>query len=387
MIKPDYEQGSIVNLMASISQALGSTKRLYNPLDNVAPNSLAQSDNIILIVIDGLGFEFIQKYDKDSFLAQHIQQSLTSVFPSTTATAITAFATGVPAQQHAITGWHVYFKEINQVLAVLPFVERGDSKNSYSYQDMQSLLNIPEPIMNCGDREKYVVSPRYIVDSLYSRYIHGMATRLGYEKLDQCFNKITDICSVSKNKKYIYAYWPEFDSTCHQYGVDHAETFKLFKYLDKQFEALCKSLENNNYSLMLTADHGLINSGEENTIVLNDYPEILDCLEQPLCGEPRAAFCYVKPGKLNKFRSLIVDQLGQFCNIYETQELIDTNTFGLFDENENLKSRAGDFVLIMKEHYAIQSYLEGEREFMQTAVHGGFSSEEMLVPLVKLDNL
>jgi hypothetical protein len=49
---------------------------------------------------------------------------MTSVFPSTTASAITAFMTGLAPAQHGLTGWHMHLDEIDQTLAILPLTPR-----------------------------------------------------------------------------------------------------------------------------------------------------------------------------------------------------------------------------------------------------------------------
>ena len=59
-----------------------------------------------------------------SALRAHLRGSLTSVFPSTTATAITTFLTGLAPAQHALTGWHMWFAEQATVGAILPFRTR-----------------------------------------------------------------------------------------------------------------------------------------------------------------------------------------------------------------------------------------------------------------------
>src|SRR5574344_2058116 len=108
MISPDYKN-SIVNFSSSIIKAFGG-QPLYSTLPEL--NFLSQSQNIIFLLIDGLGYDYLQKNDPNSFLQQHCLTKITSFFPSTTATATTGLETGVPAQQHAITGWFVYLKEL-----------------------------------------------------------------------------------------------------------------------------------------------------------------------------------------------------------------------------------------------------------------------------------
>lgn len=58
--------------------------------------------NIILMTIDGMGYDYIMK--NGSFLKEKCVRSLTSTFPSTTSCAEMAIQKGVPPQQHGISG-------------------------------------------------------------------------------------------------------------------------------------------------------------------------------------------------------------------------------------------------------------------------------------------
>ena len=127
MYKPNYQNGSIVNLMSSIKEVLGGKSR-YKPLDIFDFSNISKK-NIVLIVIDGLGYNYLTKYGKDSFLYKNLKGKMTSVFPATTASAMTTFSTGLAPQQHALTGWFMYLKEIGAVSVILPFTSRaGDLK-------------------------------------------------------------------------------------------------------------------------------------------------------------------------------------------------------------------------------------------------------------------
>src|SRR5512135_1734595 len=109
MVLPDYAGGSILNLMRSVAEACGATGLPYEPARQLDPAELADAANIVLLVIDGLGLDYLLRNGKDGALRGHLRGSLTSVFPSTTASAITTFLTGLAPQQHGLTGWHMYF--------------------------------------------------------------------------------------------------------------------------------------------------------------------------------------------------------------------------------------------------------------------------------------
>ena len=96
---PDYRGGSLVNLMSSITTALGSSSP-YAPLTALLPAALADARHLVLLVVDGLGHDYL--LGRDSALRRHLRSPLTSVFPSTTASAIPTFLTGLAPQQHEL---------------------------------------------------------------------------------------------------------------------------------------------------------------------------------------------------------------------------------------------------------------------------------------------
>ncbi|MCZ7653674.1 MAG: hypothetical protein M5R42_04380 [Rhodocyclaceae bacterium] len=73
----------------------------------------------MLLVIDSLGYDYLLRHGAGGTLHRHLHSRLTSVFPSTTASAVTAYLSGLRAPQHALTGWHMCY-ELHSIAAVLP---------------------------------------------------------------------------------------------------------------------------------------------------------------------------------------------------------------------------------------------------------------------------
>jgi len=84
-MRPDYSGGSLVNLVASIVSARGG-QALHPPLKKFP--DVANATNVVLIIIDGLGDNYLQRRGA-SELGKRRRAAMTSVFPSTTASAIT----------------------------------------------------------------------------------------------------------------------------------------------------------------------------------------------------------------------------------------------------------------------------------------------------------
>src|SRR5437762_3143744 len=122
-MRPDYDGGSLVNLVASVVGARGG-KPLHAPLRDFEFPAAAK--NLVLLIIDGLGDNYLARHGKGSALGRARRRSLTSVFPSTTASAITTSYTGRTPLEHGLTGWFTYFGEAGCVSAPLPFRSRGD---------------------------------------------------------------------------------------------------------------------------------------------------------------------------------------------------------------------------------------------------------------------
>src|SRR5215212_8356303 len=122
-MRPDYAGGSLVNLVASVVAARGG-EPLHEPLRDFSIRP--DATNLVLLIIDGLGDNYLQRNGAQSELGRRRRRSLTSVFPSTTASAITTSYTGRTPLEHGLTGWFTYFGQAGCVSAALPFRSRGD---------------------------------------------------------------------------------------------------------------------------------------------------------------------------------------------------------------------------------------------------------------------
>jgi hypothetical protein len=208
-----------------------------------------------------------------------------------------------------------------------------------------------------------------------------------FQTFDGFFKQVrSSIRKKNSKKRYIFAYLASFDSLCHKYGYDDKRTEEHFWKLDKQLERLSKYADKFNTAIIITADHGQVITKEKDEIILvADHPEFAECLAMPLCGEPRFAFCYVKPHKKEQFERYVKNNFSKFCEMHVSTELIEKKYFGLFENNPKLADRVGDYTLIMKDNYIIKDFVLGEEKRVFIGNHGGMSKEEMFVPLILLN--
>jgi predicted AlkP superfamily pyrophosphatase or phosphodiesterase len=376
MVKPDYKN-SILNLINTIIY-LGQGNPKYEIFEEYL--KFKNKKNIVLFVIDGLGYNYILKYGMDSFLGKRLNRKITSVFPSTTASAITTFVSGLPPEKHGLTGWYMYLKEIGAASLTLPFSPRYDwgtyAKYNVKIEDVYDFPNITSQI----ERESYAIVVDYLKDSDYTSFFSGSATKLGYDNLTEYFDQTMIAVNDTVTPKFVYAYWSVFDKKCHQKGTDHHEIHEHFEELNVKFEEFYDKMPEDTVCF-ITADHGLLNCSKEHQLHMDDFPEIRDTLVLPLCGEPRHPYCYVNPSDVDKFKELVKTQLGDVCDLVSAEDMIEQKFFGLGEPTKKFKQRIGHFNLLMKDDYALFDNVLGEEPAEFVGLHGGTTKEEMEVPV------
>ena len=382
MIKPDYARGSIVNLMTSILQGLGQHTNHHPALTDLNTETFNRAQNIVLLVIDGLGYNYLTRHAPHSSLHNHLHGKLTSVFPSTTATAITTFMTGLAPQQHGLTGWFTYFQELDNILTVLPAIPRLISAAPTEQPIDVATLYGHVPVFDLLDVDSYMISPRYIAYSDFSIAHRGKASIVPYDNLHECFAATGNLIKANNNRKYIYTYWPQFDGMAHEKGVGSKEVASHFQEIDAAFGQFIEDIKGSNTLVIATADHGLIDSGPDYCIELEQHPELQNMLTMPLSGERRMAYCYVKEELREDFIHYLKRDFTDQITAHLSKDLLEQHYYGLGPAHPKLHQRIGDYALVMSNNYTIMDTVPGENRFYHIGTHGGLSEDEMLVPLI-----
>jgi hypothetical protein len=113
---------------------------------------------------------------------------------------------------------------------------------------------------------------------------------------------VSPSCCRTARSRYVYAYYPDLDSYSHHYGTDSRQAQQTLAAFDALFGDLLRQLRGSNTWVLVTADHGFIDSPPRRVISLDDHPQLAALLLRPLCGERRVAYCYVarRIGQLSK---------------------------------------------------------------------------------------
>jgi hypothetical protein len=374
-MRPDYAGGSLVNLVASVVAARGG-KPLHEPLRNFA--FPASAKNLVLLLIDGLGDNYLLRHGRDSELGRRRRVALTSVFPSTTASAITTSYTGRTPLEHGLTGWFSYFGEAGCVSATLPFRSRGDmAPLGARGVTADRIFTVPSLFGSLPVRS-IVVTYRDIVDSQYNSVHCRGAERLAYGNADELVAQIERAVKSSDERKFIYAYWPHYDAVSHRFGCESPQAAREFETIDAAFCVVLRRLAGTDSMVVATSDHGFIDVAREESLELPSA--FLSQLKFPLCGERRVVYCHVHAPE--DFARRAQDWLGERAEVMPSRQLVDEGWFGPGEPHARFAERIGDVTLLMRNRYTVKDWTTGEPRFLHIGNHGGTHEDEMMIPLI-----
>ena len=380
---PNYRDGSIVNLMQSILAGLGAPGAggVHGHLADLGPDEIADARNIVLLVVDGLGQAQLEVGPAPALRASR-RATMTSVFPSTTASAVTTFLTGLAPVEHAMTGWFTWLGEVGSVVAPLPFVTRSGGTDLAALGVSPADVFVGPTVFERVHADCHAVQPAELVDTRYSRANTRGAAPRGFQGLAALVDAILDIVRHAGRRTFVSAYWPVLDALSHEFGASSPEARRHLAEIDLHFARLRAALAGSGTLLVVTADHGFVDVRAESRLEAESVPGLAPMLSLPLCGEPRLAYCYVRDECRADFVECAVEGLDGAARVVESAAMIEDGWFGLADPHPRLRERVGDYALVMQGDYAIRDRLAGEEPFRDVGVHGGVSREEMQVPLV-----
>lgn len=383
VVLPDYSGGGLFNLAASLARVCGATvpahyPDLHLPDGTPASHAWADADCVVLFVIDGLGDAFLRAH---AALAPHLMgervAALSSVFPSTTATAITTLMTAEPASVHGLLGWFVRDSASAAVVAPLPMRHRGGAAVADAAL-IGRLLHTP-PLLGRLRREVRVVTLDELAQGPYSEYHGANAPVHAYRELAELPARIEEAVRAARGPALIYAYTPLLDSTAHDEGIDSSASRRVLAQIDACYGELRRRVPQ--ATVVATADHGFIDAPAARCIDLNHYPALYAMLDGPLSGERRVAYCHVKPAFAASFGARFEAELGHAFHAIPAADALAGGLFGPLLAGAALPA-AGDWVLVAREDWTLIDRVAGEDGRQMVGVHGGLSAQEMRIPLV-----
>jgi hypothetical protein len=376
-IRANYSGSGLVNLMASIVAGRGGAPR-HPVLRNSSIGNISEARNVVLFIVDGLGDGYLMRRGAGGELARRRRTAITSVFPPTTASAITTSYTGCTPLEHGLTGWYTYFGAAGCVAAALPFRSRGENISLRQRGVTVEQAYPQRSLFGSLATRSIVVTYRQIIDSDYNiRHCEG-AERRAYDTLEGLVLEVEKAVKSGPESKFIYAYWPWYDTISHQHGSESAQAGAELEKVDAAFGALLARLSGTDTLVLATADHGFMDSAPEESLELP--ASLASQLRFPLCGERRVAYCHVHSRQ--DFMSKAKDHFGERADVRPSRELLDEGWFGPGVPHPSFAERIGEVALVMRGHYTVKDWTPGEGRHLHIGNHGGTSESEMMIPLI-----
>ena len=393
MVCPDYAGQGLFNLAVSLARLCGADLSSDAPelrlpdgraASQVWEGARRVAQPIVFLLIDGLGDAYLEANRR---LAPNLWRdriaALTSVFPSTTATAITTLMTARVAAEHGQLGWFVRDEVSERVVASLPMRYRGGETVSDAGL-IGRLLPLSSAYSLAKRRVSHVTLPE-LVKGAYSGVYGRSGSTFTYRQLAQLPDAV--LCAANSDQAadgdpgpFVYAYISLLDSVGHDNGIESEVSRVVLAEIDRVYAQLKALLPQ--ALIIASADHGFIDNPPERCIDLASHPDLYAMLRAPLSGERRVAYCHVKSESVEAFGPACMAVLGHALIAVRSADVWAAGLFGANASSHEIRARTGDWILLGRDDWTVMDRVPGERPFSMPGVHGGLSAGEMRVPLI-----
>jgi len=400
---PRYAGQSLPNILGTVMDAFGAgSKRTPINVDLYKNHiSLDGIEKVVLVVFDGLGYNmWLDSRNDQGFLGRIAQKGMlipiTTVFPSTTAAAITTINTGLTPLEHGLPEWVLYMHEIKMIINTLPFTPFM-SERRMSLSDMgvdPKILydgkTVYEDLLAAGVNSHTLVS-RMLSNSAYNTLIKKGSKSHPYVYATDGVMKIRRILEDARGPTYVNFYTDSIDSMTHVYGPYTEESrgeinsvSAIFKaqLLDKISRKAAK-----NTLMLVTADHGHTTINPNKVIYLNGDRKLKKFMASNGAGKilptgsPRGAFLHINKADIEEACSYLTRKFAGKARIMKSRDAISMGLFGTGKMHPKFRDRVGDIMILPREGEAIwYEHVQGKKQKL-IGMHGGLSANEMLIPL------
>ncbi len=354
-IRPDFAGASIAGIIPAL---LGARSATWVPV----PANGAES--VVLLVLDGLGWAQIEA---NRGLLPNISamqgSAITSVAPSTTATALTSITTGLTPIEHGVLGYRV--REEDDVLNILSWRTDQGSRppEPEAFQRHAAFMG----------REVPVVTKSEFRTTGFTKAHLGGARLEGWSTVavlvEQC-------ARLALTDPLVYAYYPGVDAVAHEYGLNDDRYFAELKFADRLVGWILESLPSST-ALLITADHGQVEVGRDGWLETGSLAKYIEMQ----AGEGRFRHLYAKQGAAADLAGAARSEFGDQAWVFTRSELINDGWFGEGRPTPSAGRRIGDVVLAAKDCWAFTDP-SLRREAQLISAHGSLTEAEMFVPFL-----
>ena len=335
------------------------------PLPEWVPAEVRGARQVLLLVIDGLGWEQLrERAHLAPTLSAMAGGPITTVVPSTTASALASIATGLTPGEHGLVGYRM--EMAGEVLNVLRWnTARGDARRTIEPAATQPFA----PFL--GERVPVVSKAELEGSGFTTAHLRG-ARPMGYRLTSSLPVVVGDL--LRAGERFVYAYYDGIDKVAHERGFGRFYDAEL-RTVDRLVGDVLDQLPSGAV-LLVTADHGQVQVGE-NTVL--PHADVLRCVRGQ-SGEGRFRWLHARPGAAADLLAAAAEHHGHTAWVRPRAQMIDEGWFGSI-VSPPVAARYGDVALVP--HAPITFHdPDDSGPFPLVCRHGSLTSAEMLVPLL-----
>ena len=344
---------------------------------------IGDARHLVLVIADGLGFDVLEGMPAASFLWQRLAATLQTVFPSTTAVALTSLYTAAWPATHAITGHWMQLPSVGAI-TVLPFTARYNQR-PLAGPDIRAESVFPVPsLLARVPRERLLLLPATIAGSSTSAYFGGNAARVAYRSLAEACDVVAAFIADAGGPTCSVLYTARIDDAAHEHGPAHLEVVGAVRALDEQMARLAGMLDGRG-RIVVTADHGHLAVPPGGRRVLRGDDELGRALRAPPTGDARTLGFFVQAGAAEEFAKGFRARFGEQFVLLTADEVEALALLGPGPLPPVTRERLGDFWAVALGADVLEYRATGARPDRRLALrshHSGLTAAELHVPFV-----
>jgi predicted AlkP superfamily pyrophosphatase or phosphodiesterase len=330
------------------------------------PEPVARAEQVVLFVVDGLGWEQLGEREAQApTLAGMAGGPITSVAPTTTATALTSITTGLTPAAHGVLGYRVRV-ETGEIMNVLQWrTASGDARSKVPpgvFQSVPAFTGRPVPVVTRSE----FASTGFTLAHLKGARLHG------WRMPSSLVQEVADL--LKSGEPFVYAYYDGIDKVAHEFGIGDyydAELGATDRLVDDLLSVLPAGA-----ALAVSSDHGQVHVGTGGLFLDDDVIE--DVAVQS--GEGRFRWLHARPGSADRLAQVARDRYGDVAWVLSRDEVVAAGWFG-GPLPPAVEDRVGDVALVP---FAPVAFLDGAEsgEANMVGRHGSLTPAEMWVPVL-----
>lgn len=369
---PAYGRAALSDLMPSVLAALGVPGE---------PDALGLPPmrRCVLLLVDGLGDALLRRHGADApFLSSLDRRTLTAGFPSTTATSLASLGTGLPPGEHALTGYTSYVPELDDVVGWLTWTAAGgaDLRERLVPEAVQPAPTAFERAERAGVAVTVAAPAVFRGSGLTRAVLRGGRYRGSVSPGDA----VAAAAEGSRaDRSLVYCYTADLDLTGHVRGVRSEAWRSQLRLVDRFAEELASRLPPGT-TLLVTADHGMVDVEEQSRVDADSRPALWDGV-RALAGEPRVRHVHCLPGAVDDVLAAWRSELGDRMWVGRGPDAIEAGLFGP-RVGAVARSRIGDVLAIATGDVAVVRSTSEPQMARLRGHHGALTADELDVPLL-----